>query len=537
MKHILIIEDNPNTRKQFEDFFIAERWSVTTADNGSNGIELIKKDPFKFDCIILDWAMPVMNGEEVLAELKKSQLILPPIIVLSAYIDNYDIFNLCQEFNVNFLLKKPIDQNILIKIIENTINNNIVCLPSKTEKEGIMLFKGKNREYGYTNFMNKKLLSEKKIDQKELIISCKANEHKKLITSYFESQTKPNFTLKYKEPLFIIARRWNSWYPSFFDVPGGAYAIVGQKIKGLKKIAIIDPGFKFLSVTNSLGISVSEMESCVITHNHPDHLGGIFEFLSCRNVLNKTTKLFCSDSTIAMFGSWSNSALEIKPLNSSEQPLIEYETNQNKLQQISIKSFTTFHDEIGNIVNSCGLVIRSRQGNGNEILNSSYNQIVILGDTAYQTHDYLEKFIRENIDVNTKLLVLHIGCSQLRQQLGKHLYLNGLCQILEDINVTLKTINYNNKLLVLISEWGLEHAQKDQMNLICKDIAKDFYDKSLIMETYELFKDKHSKITVLPADIGLMVGIDSGKIYLGNNRSIPPDELKITVNEKGIIYS
>jgi CheY-like chemotaxis protein len=538
MKKVLIIEDEPNVRDQLKMFFEYKSWQVTTAENGLEGLQIIFNNPLGYDCIILDWVMPEMNGDSVIIELNNSGLALPPIIVLSAYADKAEIFNKCQELEIVYLLKKPIDQTSILEIIEQTIANKIDLLPEKLKSNKIVLFRSRAKKYGYTNVINKKGLDYQEVNPKEVEISRKSKEHETLIKNYFETVTRPKFKLKYKEPLFIVGRRWNSWYPSFFDVPGGAYAIIGQKNnQGLKNVAIIDPGFKFLSVTNALDLSVSEMESCIITHNHPDHLGGIFEFLSCRNVLNKTTTLFCNSSTKAMFNSWSNISLQIKPLNNNEQSIIDYKVNNNSSQLITVKSFATFHDEIGSIEDSCGLVIRSRKGTNNNIMNAPYNQLVIVGDTAYQTHDYMDKFIIPNIDLNTKIVVLHIGCSQIKQKPGKHLYLTGLSQILEDISVTLRRINYNNKLLVLVSEWGLEHAQKDQMNLICKEIAKDFYDNSLIMETYELFKDKHDKITILPADIGLIVGIDSGKIYLENNKIINPEEVKISVNEKGIIYS
>ena len=65
---IAIIEDDEAISQMYRLKFEAEGYEVETAENGKLGLELIKS--MQPDIILLDLMMPVMSGEEMLAELR-----------------------------------------------------------------------------------------------------------------------------------------------------------------------------------------------------------------------------------------------------------------------------------------------------------------------------------------------------------------------------------------------------------------------------------------------------------------------------------
>ncbi|HVS58133.1 MAG TPA: response regulator [Candidatus Saccharimonadales bacterium] len=67
---IAIIEDDPAISQMYRFKFEAEGFTVETAENGKLGLELCKN--MKPDIILLDLMMPEMNGDEMLAELRKT---------------------------------------------------------------------------------------------------------------------------------------------------------------------------------------------------------------------------------------------------------------------------------------------------------------------------------------------------------------------------------------------------------------------------------------------------------------------------------
>lgn len=69
-KKIAIIEDDEAISQMYGFKFKAEGFEVESAENGIKGLELIEK--MKPDIILLDIMMPEMNGDEMLAEMRKT---------------------------------------------------------------------------------------------------------------------------------------------------------------------------------------------------------------------------------------------------------------------------------------------------------------------------------------------------------------------------------------------------------------------------------------------------------------------------------
>jgi DNA-binding response OmpR family regulator len=71
MAKIAIVEDDLAISQMYRIKFEAEGFTVDTAENGKLGLELVEK--MKPDVILLDLMMPEMNGNEMLAALRKTE--------------------------------------------------------------------------------------------------------------------------------------------------------------------------------------------------------------------------------------------------------------------------------------------------------------------------------------------------------------------------------------------------------------------------------------------------------------------------------
>ncbi len=67
---IAIVEDDQAIAQMYRIKFEAEGFTVETAENGKLGLELAEN--MKPDIILLDLMMPEMNGDEMLAKLRKA---------------------------------------------------------------------------------------------------------------------------------------------------------------------------------------------------------------------------------------------------------------------------------------------------------------------------------------------------------------------------------------------------------------------------------------------------------------------------------
>lgn len=122
---ILVIDDNFQVQKLLSRI-IAPYGSVDIAENGKSGQKLFleahqKKVPF--DLILLDIMMPEMNGDELLAYIRKweqeniSVTQKVKIIILSA-IGNPKKMLSCFEEGCDYYLVKPIIKSDLIDILD-----------------------------------------------------------------------------------------------------------------------------------------------------------------------------------------------------------------------------------------------------------------------------------------------------------------------------------------------------------------------------------------------------------------------------------
>ena len=65
-KRILVVEDDDGIREALE-FYLSETYDITPAANGVQALDLLAEQ--HFDVVLLDMAMPVLDGAGVLTEL------------------------------------------------------------------------------------------------------------------------------------------------------------------------------------------------------------------------------------------------------------------------------------------------------------------------------------------------------------------------------------------------------------------------------------------------------------------------------------
>ena len=82
MTKIAIIEDDPAISQMYRMKLEAEGFSVQLANNGARGVSLV--DDYQPDIILLDLAMPEMNGEEALKLIRnRDKSKDTPVIILT----------------------------------------------------------------------------------------------------------------------------------------------------------------------------------------------------------------------------------------------------------------------------------------------------------------------------------------------------------------------------------------------------------------------------------------------------------------------
>jgi len=76
---VLLIEDEPEVRESYVDMLSLLGYDVDSAENGACGLEKLQKN--RYDIVITDLNMPVMNGLETLRQIKKKDIDTEVIVV------------------------------------------------------------------------------------------------------------------------------------------------------------------------------------------------------------------------------------------------------------------------------------------------------------------------------------------------------------------------------------------------------------------------------------------------------------------------
>jgi DNA-binding NarL/FixJ family response regulator len=119
LKRVLIADDSTIVRNVMK-IFVEDRPNLSICGEAVNGLEAVEKArTLKPDLILLDFAMPGMNGAEVAAPLKKEMPAMP-VILFTMYGDDIGGY-LHSSIGVDAVLAKPEGLTTLAKVVDGLL--------------------------------------------------------------------------------------------------------------------------------------------------------------------------------------------------------------------------------------------------------------------------------------------------------------------------------------------------------------------------------------------------------------------------------
>jgi len=116
---IILVDDEPEIVTLVRDYLSREGYSVLTAINGLEGMELIDRE--KPDLVLLDWMLPGISGLEICKRLRETSTI--PIIMLTAKSEEIDRV-LGLEFGADDYIVKPFSLRELAARIKTVLRRS-----------------------------------------------------------------------------------------------------------------------------------------------------------------------------------------------------------------------------------------------------------------------------------------------------------------------------------------------------------------------------------------------------------------------------
>lgn len=113
-KTILVIEDDLEIRQTLVDVLNDEGYDVVASENGQRGLEILQTSDELPCLIIVDWMMPVMDGDSFRREQMRDQRFSKvPTVLFSA---NGRVSQKANDAGYSEYLKKPIDLEQLFEL-------------------------------------------------------------------------------------------------------------------------------------------------------------------------------------------------------------------------------------------------------------------------------------------------------------------------------------------------------------------------------------------------------------------------------------
>ncbi|MEZ4669380.1 MAG: response regulator [Anaerolineae bacterium] len=121
---VLVVEDDVHLLEGIRDILELDGYAVLTAENGSDGINVLQQQPIPPDLIVSDIMMPKMDGIEFLKEVRKENRWFGiPFIYLTAKGERADVHR-GMRLGVDDYVIKPYDPTDLLVKIESRLERH-----------------------------------------------------------------------------------------------------------------------------------------------------------------------------------------------------------------------------------------------------------------------------------------------------------------------------------------------------------------------------------------------------------------------------
>ena len=116
---ILVVDDEPVIRKTLSDLLENAGYSVTTAENGTQGLFQIRKRPDYFDLVIMDMIMPEMTGSACFDAIRRINPYMK-ILFISGYFQDHNMRTIIESEQTGFI-HKPFNRDTIIEKVKEMI--------------------------------------------------------------------------------------------------------------------------------------------------------------------------------------------------------------------------------------------------------------------------------------------------------------------------------------------------------------------------------------------------------------------------------
>src|SRR6202453_3583297 len=268
---ILIIDDEAAIRESLETLLVLEGYVVDLAPEGQAGLRAI--DSRTYDLVLLDLALPGLNGLEVLARIRERQPNLP-VIMITAYGTVGNVVEAMNGGAQNFVQKPWDNEKLLADIRAATARQ-------RAEEENVQLKRALKQRYNFENIVGKSepmlrifdLVAQVAPSRSTVLVQGESGNGKELIAKALHANS-PRRDKPFV-PVNTGAVPSDLLESTLFGHVKGAFTSAIAAKKGLFEVA--NGGTLFLDEIGTMGTDMQAKILRVLQDRRFMHLGGTQE--------------------------------------------------------------------------------------------------------------------------------------------------------------------------------------------------------------------------------------------------------------------
>jgi CheY-like chemotaxis protein len=118
---ILLVDDEAMALALVKRILVEAGYNVVCAQSGFECLDLFRNSPDKFDLVLLDLTMPMMNGEETFHRLRHIRPDVP-VVLCAGFIQQEHLDRLVEE-GLAGLLRKPLAPDEIVNHVRSTLES------------------------------------------------------------------------------------------------------------------------------------------------------------------------------------------------------------------------------------------------------------------------------------------------------------------------------------------------------------------------------------------------------------------------------
>lgn len=135
MASILLIEDDLTFSRILEGFLSKKGYQITTTHKGKDGLKAFQSKAFDF--VLLDYRLPDTTGMDVLEEIRKSNTIVP-IVIMTSFTDIRTAVKAIKSGAYEYITK-PVNPDELLMILQQALKKEKQVVPAAEATQRIVL--------------------------------------------------------------------------------------------------------------------------------------------------------------------------------------------------------------------------------------------------------------------------------------------------------------------------------------------------------------------------------------------------------------